>query len=166
VFYYFCFKEGTKILTDGGYVEIEKLTTNHVLKTMKGDKKVYGVKMDEIEHKRLELPDQLYVCRKEEYPELIEDLVMTGRHGILEDNYNGVDMEEIKKVMGRLTSTGNKVRIPVCVDERSKVYEKGGTYKIYHVAVENSNMNINDGIWANGLLVESCSISSFKKNII
>jgi hypothetical protein len=53
--------------------------------------------------------------------------------------------------------------VPVCVDERSKVYGVAGTHKIYHVAVENKNRMINDGIYANGLLVESCSMYDIEK---
>ena len=163
VFYFYCFKEGTKILTEDGYVPIENLT-QHKLKTLNGYKKVYGVRTNEIEHtcKEDRIADQLYVCRKEEYPELIEDLVMTGRHGILENGFKDGQVEAIKKVMGKLSRTGNKVRVPVCVDDRSKVYEVQGKYKIYHVAVENENNMINEGIYANGLLVESCSMNKIK----
>ena len=162
VFYYYCFKEGTSILTEDGYVKVEELTQTHKVKTLNGYKKVYGLRKNEIEHKGLEerIADQLYVCRKEEYPELTEELVMTGRHGILENVFKDEkQIEDVKKVMGKLSSTGAKVRVPVCVDERSKVYEVQGKHSIYHVAVENDNRKINEGIYANGLLVESCSIS-------
>jgi hypothetical protein len=159
VVYYFCFKEGTNILTEDGYVKVEELTQQHKLKTMDGYKKVYGLRSDEMEHtcNKERIADQLYVCRKEEYPELTEELVMTGRHCILENAYKDSNqIEKIKKVMGKLSNTGDKVRVPVCVDQRSKVYGVAGTHKIYHVAVENKNRMINDGIYANGLLVESC----------
>ena len=161
VYYFYCLKEGTNILTEEGYVPIEELNQTHKLKTLNGYKKVYGLRINEIEHKCKEerIADQLYVCRKGEYPDLTEELVMTGRHGILENGFkDGEQVEKVKKVMGKLSSTGYKVRVPVCVDERSKVYEVQGTYKIYHVAVENDNRRINDGIYANGLLVESCSM--------
>jgi len=47
--------------------------------------------------------------------------------------------------------------LPACVDERASVYLKEGPYAIYHLALENDNYYHNYGIYANGLLVESCS---------
>lgn len=44
-----------------------------------------------------------------------------------------------------------------CIDERSKVYQKQGYHTFYHLALENENYYYNYGIYANGLLVESCS---------
>ena len=48
-------------------------------------------------------------------------------------------------------------RLPACVHKRTSVYEKEGNYEIYHLALENENYYNNYGIWANGLLVETCS---------
>jgi hypothetical protein len=53
--------------------------------------------------------------------------------------------------------TDNKYRLPACVDERAIVYEKPGTYTIYHLALINNDYLMNYGIYANGLLVETCS---------
>ena len=65
--------------------------------------------------------------------------------------------EETGEVLGRIFVTNNKYRLPACVDKRCSVYEKEGKYTIYHVALENENYYMNYGIYANGLLVESCS---------
>jgi hypothetical protein len=43
------------------------------------------------------------------------------------------------------------------VDERATVYDKPGTHTIYHFALENDNYYWNYGVFANGLLVETCS---------
>ena len=53
--------------------------------------------------------------------------------------------------------TDNKYRLPACVDDRASVYEKPGNYTIYHLALENADYYMNYGIYANGLLVETCS---------
>lgn len=66
-------------------------------------------------------------------------------------------MHETVKVLGNLYSTDNKYRLPACVDKRSTIYEIAGTYTIYHIALENNNYYSNYGIYANGLLVETCS---------
>ena len=61
------------------------------------------------------------------------------------------------RVNRQLFITDNKYRLPVCVDERSTVYDKPGPHMIYHLALENDNYYANYGIYANGLLVETCS---------
>ena len=58
---------------------------------------------------------------------------------------------------GRIFITDRKYRLPACVDQRTQVYEHPGTYTIYHLALENDDYYMNYGIYANGLLVESCS---------
>jgi hypothetical protein len=40
---------------------------------------------------------------------------------------------------------------------RTSVYEVIGNYTIYHLALEHVDYYMNYGIYANGLLVESCS---------
>ena len=42
-------------------------------------------------------------------------------------------------------------------DERATVYETAGSYMIYHLALEHDNYYMNYGVYANGLLVETCS---------
>jgi hypothetical protein len=53
--------------------------------------------------------------------------------------------------------TDNKYRLPAAADERASVYEVPGNYMIYHLALESEDYYINYGIYANGLLVETCS---------
>ena len=43
------------------------------------------------------------------------------------------------------------------MDLRSTIYEIPGSHTIYHIALENDNYYMNYGIYANGLLVETCS---------
>lgn len=50
-----------------------------------------------------------------------------------------------------------KNRLTACIDNITQVYDKKGTHKIYHIALENDNYYTNYSIYANGLLVESCS---------
>jgi hypothetical protein len=47
--------------------------------------------------------------------------------------------------------------LPACVDNRASVYEKPGSFTIYHLALDNNDYYMNYGIYANGLLVETCS---------
>ena len=42
-------------------------------------------------------------------------------------------------------------------DERRDIYKKSGYYTIYHFALENADSYLNYGVYANGILVETCS---------
>jgi hypothetical protein len=120
----------------------------------------------EIFHPALQerIKDQLYKCSKIEFPEIFEDLVLTGSHSILIDSFDSKEQKEkVLEILGNIYGTDDKLRLPVCVDKRALVYETPGKYTIYHLALENKDINKNYGIYANGLLVESCSIKYLKE---
>jgi hypothetical protein len=157
-----CFKEDTKILTDKGYKSIQDLRNGDLVKTLKYDfKPIVMIGKREIYHPSVNerIKDQLYKCSKDQYPDIFEDLVITGCHSILVDNF--ISKEQKEKTMeinsGKIFITDKKYRLPAAADERSLVYEFPGYYTIYHLALENDDYYMNYGIYANGLLVESCS---------
>ena len=65
--------------------------------------------------------------------------------------------EKTIEVNGNTYVTDNKYRLPACADHSASIYETSGTYTIYHLALENNDYYMNYGIYANGLLVETCS---------
>jgi len=164
---FICFKEDTKILTINGYIPIQNLRKGHLIKTLtQGYKSINMICKTKIYHNALKErnKDQLYKCTKETYPEILEDLVITGSHCILINKFkNKKQLEDTLKIHGMIFITENKYRLPVCVDDRSEVYEKKGLYTIYHLALDNDNDYLNYGIYANGLLVETCSKIQLKE---
>jgi hypothetical protein len=66
-------------------------------------------------------------------------------------------VDKTAKVLGKIYITDGLYRIPACVDDRTTVYETPGEYTIYHLSLENAEYYNNYGIYANGLLVETCS---------
>ena len=58
---------------------------------------------------------------------------------------------------GRLFLTDKRYRLPACVDDRTMVYENKGVHMIYHFALKSESYYGNYGVYANGLLVETCS---------
>jgi hypothetical protein len=124
----------------------------------------------EITHNALtsRIANQLYKCSQNQFPELFEDLILTGCHSILVKNctsvINNIKIEEIKKINGIIYLTDGMLRVPACVDEKASVYKKEGTFIIYHLALENDDYYMNYGIYANGLLVESCSKRYLKEH--
>jgi len=156
-----CFKEDSKILTNNGYVAVQNLRNGDLVKTSKnGFVPVHAVGKRRIQHVASEsrIKDQLYKCSKDKYPELTEDLVITGCHSILVDNFTSqAQREKTIQVNGAAYVTDRKYRLPACVDDKTTVYEKAGSYNIYHFALENEDYYMNYGVYANGLLVETCS---------
>ena len=101
--------------------------------------------------------NRLYLCSKDAYPELSEDLVITGYHSILVDTITDTQKEKIIEHVNRIFVTDKKYRLLACVDERAQPYGKEGVFPIWHLALENDDYYMNYGIWANGLLVETTS---------
>ena len=164
--YTVCFKEDSKILCladqQEKYVAVQDLRKGDLVKTvLHGYVPIHMIGKKQIHHtaKTERIKDQLYRCAKEQYPELLEDLVITGCHSILVDNFK--DEEQLKKAIevndGRLFKTDDRYRLPACADDRTTVYENKGVHTIYHIALDNESYYGNYGVYANGLLVETCS---------
>jgi hypothetical protein len=158
-----CFKDNTKILTNNGYIQINLLTKDDLVETFgHGFKKITAIGKSQIIHNATQdrLPDQLYKYSKETsgYNELTEDLIITGRHAVLVDTFESDEQkQDVLKMCGIIKQTDNKYHLPACVDNKSDVYEIPGEYFVYHLALENDDENACYGIYANGLLVETCS---------
>ena len=156
-----CFMENTKILTSKGYIPIENIRKGDLIKTLNdeyipvnmiGKTKLYN------SGNNLRSKEKLYLCTVEKYIELTEDLIITGCHGILIDEFeNDIQKELTIEAYGKIYATEGKYRLPACVDHRTVPYDKEGVFNIWHLALDNDNYYMNYGIYANGLLVETCS---------
>ena len=165
-----CFLEGTTILcqVDGieKYVPVEELKKGTLVKTsLDGYKPVVllgkGMIQNPDNDERTE--NRLYKCSTSKYPELKDDLYITGCHSILEFPITEKQKEDTIKHLGKLFVTDKKYRLMACVDERAEPWNSKGEYTIWHFALENSDERMNYGVYANGgLLVETCSISFLK----
>jgi hypothetical protein len=166
-----CFLEGTTILCKvddvESYLPIETIKPGTLVKTsLNGYKKVELIGKRNINNpgnnERIE--KRLYKCSPNKYSELKEDLYITGCHSILVNNITDLQREQTIKQSGKVFVTDKKYRLMACIDERSEPWCSEGTYTIWHVALENDNIKMNYGVYANGgLLVETCSIN-FMKN--
>ena len=161
-----CFLEGSKILCLKDkteiYLPIETLNKGDLVKTLLNGYvpiEVIGKKMIKF-NPSLELhqKDKLYICSKDNYPELFEDLVLTGAHSILVDEITNEQCNKIIEIFGKIYVTDNKYRLMTCVDERTEEFNHNTDQTVWHLALENENYYGNYGIYANGLLVESVSI--------
>lgn len=165
-----CFLEGSKILSlvddKETYVPIENLRKGDLIKTSRdGYKKIEIIGKGEIVNagNNVDSEDRLYKCSTDNYPELTEDLYITGYHSILVDTLTDIQREKTLKHMGKVFVTDKKYRLIACLDERAEPFTSEGKFTIWHIALENMDEKMNYGIYANGgLLVESCSINFLK----
>ena len=155
-----CFLEGSKILTNKGYKMVKELRRGDLIQTLYngflpidciGYSTIYNSGNTERISKRL------YRCSTDAYDKLFEDLIVTGCHSILVDEFKEGEREKTFELLEDIYVTDGKLRLPACVDERAIPYEKEGTFTIWHFALENENYYENYGVYANGLLVESTS---------
>jgi len=165
-----CFLEGTKILcyinNDDSYIPIENIKSGTLVKTNQhGYQKVKLIGKSTIQNPGNDdrIEDRLYKCSVTNYPELNEDLFITGYHSILVDTLTDIQRKEIIKHVGKIFVTENKYRLIACADERAEPWNSKNSYNIWHIALENPDEKMNYGIYANGgLLVESCAILFLK----
>jgi len=163
-----CFLGGSTILTNKGYKFVEDIKRGDLVKTLThGLVPVHGVGSKKIHNRASEtrIKNQLYLLSKSVYPELTDNLVITGSHSLLVDDLPKDQVKATKELLGNIYVTEGKYRLPVCLDQRSTVYPEQGEFTVYHVCLENENESSNYGIYANGtLLVESCCRLHFEKN--
>jgi len=159
-----CFKEGTNILclVDNKelYIPIENIRKGTLVKTvLYGYLPVYMIGKSKIYNSgdNLHSKNRLYICKKEKYKDLNEDLIITGCHSILVDQLSIEEIYKTVELFGVIYMTDNHFRLIACLDKRAEPYDKEGIYEIWHLALENEDNYKNYGIYANGLLVESIS---------
>lgn len=164
-----CFLEGTRILcqVDGveAYIPIETIRPGTMVKTsLDGYKRTEVVGKETIKNpgtnERSE--NRLYKCSTDKYPLLHRDLYITGCHSILVDTISKEQQEKTIKQLGKIFVTDHKYRLMACIDERAEPWNSEGEYTVWHLALENSVATYNYGIYAEGLLVESCSLNFLK----
>ena len=162
-----CFGENTKILcfnsekSEEEYVLVQDIRPGTLVKTLLNNYvpvNMIGKSIIKNYANNDRIKNRLYKCRRENYPEILgEDLILTGCHSILVDH---LTEEQVKKTIQEIKQvyiTDRKYRLFAFLDPRSEPYEVEGEMQIYHIALDNENYYMNYGVYANGLLVETCS---------
>jgi hypothetical protein len=160
-----CFLEGTRILcldevtNQMVYIPVQQIRKGMKIKTTKhGFVPVNMIGVSEIENEGNErIMNRLYRLRQTEYPDLFDDLVITGCHSTLVDGLTNKQIQDTLLIFDMVFMTDDKYRLLACLDEKAQPYEKSGSFTIYHIALDHDDYFMNYGIYANGLLVESCS---------
>jgi hypothetical protein len=165
-----CFLKGTQILCVNDemseYKKIEDLKRGDMVKTyLHGAKAVDIVGHMTLQHSRQKnARNQLCVYKKDKIYGLTEDLVLTGGHSVLVDNLTESEKTYTMVLLGNLYHTDDKMRLMACLDSRAVPFDKEeSAEEIYHLCLEHSNPEMNYGVWANGMLVETSQKSVMEK---
>ena len=160
-----CFLEGTKILChingEDQYIPIETMRPGTIVKTSRdGYKAVKLIGSRSMQNPGTGVRDKnaLYLCTNEKYPEITEDLTITGCHAILVDTITEEEREGIISTLERIFITDKKYRLPACVDKRAEEVLVPGPNVVWHFALEHYHDRMNYGVYAQGLLVETSPI--------
>ena len=161
-----CFKQGTKILCYNphtkkeSYRPIETLRKGDLVRTLRNG----YIAIDMIGRSKMintgdteRIKERLYKCPMENFPDLFEDLIITGCHSILEQKISKEQSEKMCEELGQLYTTEGLYRVMAFIDDRTEPYEEKGEFTIWHFALENPDYYMNYGVYANGLMVETCS---------
>jgi uncharacterized repeat protein (TIGR03803 family) len=160
-----CFLEGTRVLcldevtNQMVYIPVQHIRKGMKVKTCKhGFVPVNMIGVSEIENEGSErIMNRLYRLKQTEYADLFDDLVITGCHSVLVDGLTHKQIQDTLQIFDMVFMTDDKYRLLACLDENAQPYEKSGDFTIYHIALDHADYFMNYGIYANGLLVESCS---------
>jgi hypothetical protein len=159
-----CFREGAQILClvqgKDAYIPIQSMRKGTLVKThLHGYVPVESIGYSKIYNPAdsLRSKNRLYKLKSALYPELTAPLYLTGCHSILVTALSDAEKEDTIGLLGRVFITDDKYRLMACIDERATPYSKEGFYTIWHFALEHVDYYKNYGVYANGLLVESCS---------
>jgi hypothetical protein len=162
-----CFKDDTKItiLQDGieTYVPINEINVGDLVKTHNNEYipvLMVGKCMITHSNDKTRHIHKLYKYSKNKNNSLIDDLVITGAHSILVDKLCEEQESMTKKIYGKIKMIGDKYLLLSAMDPNAVIYEKNGIFIVYHIALDDTTIY---GIYANGMLAESCTKEYIEK---
>ena len=88
-------------------------------------------------------------------------LKITGKHSLLVEEITDENKCEIEKMFGCVKKIEGRYALPVCLDSNASLISDVTTCELYHIVLENDDINGSYGICANGRWVESCSEYDF-----
>jgi len=167
-----CFKKGTKILGENDvYIPIEELKIDDLVKTYKqGYQKIIKIAHSRSCDYIQSAYNQMYTYSRESNPDLTEDLHLTGGHSLLLDTLTDEESNDMKKIHWPTMEeymVEDKYKLLACFSRKLRMSTEQNA-EIYHLTLEppeNAKPSYVYGIYANGILVESCSESGMEQTL-
>lgn len=167
-----CFNKGTKILClnkmlQEEYIPVENLKKGDLVKSFKhGYRRIDLIGKNDMINNPNKFNECMYKMTKTEENELMDDLIVTGGHGILVDDL-GIHKEENDKLYdtNKTPLIDNKYLLLAAVSSNFVKLEDNNLYTYYHFILENNGDNDERfGVWANGILTETPSKKQFNNH--
>ena len=166
-----CFNKGSKILSlNNQYIPIENLKKGDFVKVYKSDNSIVYKKIDKIGYNTM-INDPstpihcMYRMIQTKENGLIEDLILTGIHSILVDDFKKCRINNIDK-MYSFDKIEDKFLLFSFLLEDFFQEKNNEKYTYYHLSLESEDETEKFGVWANGLLVETTCKNHFEYNLL
>ena len=166
-----CYNFDTKILClndslEEEYIPIQNLKSGDVVKTyLHGYQRIDLIGKISFTNNPSQWNQCMYKMEKTEENGLLEDLIVTGGHSILLDEFTESEKENLNKlgVKEYAYKIDDKYLLLVSASDKFIKLTGSNIYTCYHFVLEtNGNDDKQFGIWANGILTETTSKNYFK----
>jgi photosystem II stability/assembly factor-like uncharacterized protein len=167
-----CFNEGTKILcfinNKEEYIPIENLKKGMLVKSYKhGYRKIHLIGKGTLINGSDKLTECMYKMEKSKNNEILEDLIITGGHGVMVDKLTSNEITNYKKsgiFKGNPPKIEDKIILLACISDKFTKIKTETEYTYYHFTLDNEGeTNMRYLVWANGILTETPSNEQFLK---
>jgi hypothetical protein len=162
-----CYDRGTQILCVNAdnkeqYIPIEQLREGGIVKTYRhGYRRIQRIVIGSLINDHQNCYRSLWVLPKQ--GDMIADLIVTGRHSILVNHppLTETERSKQKEAWGVLQfKIDDKYMVMACVSDQFHPFKDDKLHQYYHLILEDDgNADQRYGIWANGVLSESQSLS-------
>jgi hypothetical protein len=162
-----CFNYGTKILCLNQYLEeeyipVQNLKRGTLVKTyLHGYRRIDCLGKNRMLNEPTHKTNCMFKMEKTDSNGLIEDLIVTGGHGIMVNELTDAQSNS-QLALGFEQKIDHKKLLLVCNSDDFKPMKNNDVYTYYHFTLENDgDDSMRYGVWANGLLMETPNKEGF-----
>ena len=164
-----CFKEGTEILCRVGnkdvYIPVEDLKTGYMVKTYKrGYRSLVSIGSTDTRYVVNDELHDMYKLSMCDSSDLTDDLYLTGGHSILVDELTEEEERKMREIDWPEKFYKIEDKFKLLASYSSKMKKTGKKGVVFNFVLDQDEVEdgfYNYGIYANGMIVETCNRNSF-----